>query len=157
MDYEIERFSRHCQASGRELAPGEAYYSVVVAEAGQVRRFDYAVDAWPGPPAGALGWWKSARTATESKRKGWAPNDVLLDFFEGLESQPENQDMRYVLALLLVRRRVLREEDQETDEQGRQVLVLACTRREATYRVVVKVPQPPRIDWIQNELARLLQ
>lgn len=157
MDYEIERFSRHCQATGRELAPGEAYYSAVVADGGQLRRFDYAADAWPGPPQGAIGWWKSQRTAEGPKRKSWAPNDVLLDFFESLEQQTENQDMRYVLALLLVRRRVLRCDDSETDAEGRQTLVLSSPRREATYRATVVTPTPTRVEWIQNELARLLQ
>ena len=157
MDYEIERFSRHCQATGRELAPGEAYYSAVVTEGGQLRRFDFAVDAWPGPPPGAIGWWRSQRMAAEPKRKSWAPNDVLLDFFERLEEQGENQDMRYVLALLLVRRRVLRHDDSETDAEGREVLILSSARRETTYRTPAAAPTPSRVEWIQNELARLLQ
>lgn len=157
MDYEIERFSRHCQATGRELAPGEAYYSAVVTDGGQIRRFDYAVDAWPGPPPGAIGWWKSQRTTAEPKRKSWAPNDVLLDFFESLEEQGENHDMRYVLALLLVRRRVLRHDDSQADAEGREVLILSSARRDTTYRAAVMAPTPPRVEWIQNELARLLQ
>jgi hypothetical protein len=157
MDFEIERFTRQCHATGRELGPGEAFFSVVVSEGSQVRRYDYAADAWPGPPDGAIGWWKSQRGAEETKRRHWAPNDVILDFFDRLEQQPENQDMRYVLALLLVRRRVLRSEESQKQDDGREVLVLSCPRRDATYHVPVIVPDEARAELIQNELARLLQ
>ena len=64
--------------------------------------------------------------------------------------------MRYVLALLLIRRRVVRLEETERDEQGREVSVLYCPRRETTYRVVVELPTDERTDEIQEELARLL-
>ena len=157
MDYELERFSRHCHLTGRELAAGESYYSAVVAEGGQLRRYDYAAEAWKGPPDGAIGWWKSQRVDSESKRKNWAPNEVLLDFFDRLEEQTENRDMRYVLALLLVRRRVMRLVETETDAEGHEVLVLSCPRRDATYRVPATAPDAARIEVIQNELARLLQ
>jgi len=86
----------------------------------------------------------------------WAPNEVILHFFEELGQQPARQDMRYVLALLLVRRRVLRLEEEEKNEQGQEVLVLYCPRREATYRVPAIVPDESRIQEIQEELARLL-
>jgi len=157
MDYEIERFTRHCHSTGRELAPGEWYYSVVVAEGAQLRRYDYALDAWPGPPPEAVGWWKSQRPSPESSRKHWAPNDVLLDFFDQLENQADKQDMRYMLALLLVRRRVFRQEETQPGPEGREVLVLYCPRREATYRVTAMMPDAVRAGQIQEELARLLQ
>ena len=85
-----------------------------------------------------------------------APNEMMLHFFEELQSHPEKEDMRYVLALLLVRRRVMRLEEQEYDEQGREVLVLYCPRRETTYRAPAAPPDQSRIDEIQEELAKLL-
>jgi hypothetical protein len=57
---------------------------------------------------------------------------------------------------LLVRRRVMRLEEEEHDDQGREVLVLYCPRRETTYRVPVVAPDESRINQIQDELARLL-
>jgi hypothetical protein len=156
MDYEVQRSARHCAASGREFAAGEEFYSVLLAEGAELRRCDYAVEAWQGPPPGAIGWWKSQVPAQNARRTAWAPNDVLLQFFDELADQPDKQDMRYVLALLLVRRRVMRlEEDQRGS--GGEVLVLFCPRRDATYEVPVIVPDQTRIEEIQGELARLLQ
>ena len=65
--------------------------------------------------------------------------------------------MRYVLALLLVRRRVMRLEDTERDEQGREVLVLYCPQRETTYKLLALAPEQQRADEIQQELGKLLE
>jgi hypothetical protein len=156
MDYELQRSARHCTASGREFAPGEEFYSVLLVEGAELRRYDYALDAWPGPPAGAIGWWKSQVPAANARRSPQAPNDVLLQFFDELAQQPDKQDMRYVLALLLVRRRVMRLEE-EQHASGGEVLLLHCPRRDANYEVPVSVPDPQRIDEIQQQLAQLLE
>jgi hypothetical protein len=157
MDYEVQRCTRHCAGNGRELGPGESFYSVLVAEGAALRRYDYSVEAWEGPPQQTIGWWKSQIPDRNATRKHWAPNDVMLQFFDELAGQPDKQDMRYVLALLLVRRRVMRLEENEKDEQGRETMVLYCPRRETTYKVPAVTPDQPRIDEIQQELARLLE
>ncbi len=156
MDYELQRCTRHCAASGRDLGPGETYYSVVREEGNELKRYDYAVEAWQGPPENALGWWKSQIPNVEAKRAQWAPNEVMLQFFEQLADQPERQDVRYVLALLLVRRRVMRVEEEERDDKGGESLVLYCPRRDANYRIMVVMPDETRINTIQEELTKLL-
>lgn len=157
MDYEIQRSTRHCTISGREFAPGETYYSVLVAEGVDLKRYDYSVEAWPGPPPEAVGWWKSQVPDQTAARKRWAPNEVMLQFWDELAEQPDRQDMRYVLTLFLVRRRVFRLEEEKHDAQDRESLVVYCPRREATYEVPAVTPEPARVDQIQAELAALLQ
>jgi hypothetical protein len=156
MDYDIQRFTRHCAASGRELAPGEEFYTALVADGAEVRRLDFAADAWSGPPDRCLGWWKSRVPMPDAKRPRLAPNDVLLEMFTGLAGIEEKADMRLVMALLLVRRRVLRLEKQETDDQGRETLVLFSPRDETTYHVAAVMPEASRAQEIQDELSRLL-
>ena len=81
-------------------------------------------------------------------------HDVLLELFCQLEAVPEKQDMRFVLALLLVRRRVLQvEESAAVDAKN---MALYCPRDESTYRVESSMPSEERIERIQDELARLL-
>ena len=132
LDYEIQRCTRRCAATDRELKDGETCYSVLVPEGGQVVRRDYSAEAWPGPPENAIGWWKSTVVDPHAGRPHWAPNDVMLNYFERLLEDPTAEDARYVLALLLVRRRVLRVEGHEQDAAGRDMLVLYCGRNEAS-------------------------
>ncbi len=157
MEYELQHGSRCCSASGREFAPGETYYSVLIDDGVELKRLDYAADAWPGPPENAVGWWKSEVPDRHAAKKHWAPNDVMLDFWDQLAEEPEKQDMRYVLTLLLIRRRVFRWEEEKFDPQGRQWVAVYCPRREATYQVLIVIPDPSRADRIQEELAALLR
>jgi hypothetical protein len=157
MDYEVQRSTRHCTTTGREFAPGETYFSVLMVEGADLKRYDYAADAWQGPPEESVGWWKSQIPDRTVSRKHWAPNDVMLQFWDELAEQPDKQDMRYVLTLLLIRRRVFRLEEETSNPAGQELLVVYCPRRETTYEVLAVSPEPPRIDQIQEELAALLQ
>ena len=157
LDYEIQRCSRRCSATDRELKDGETCYSVLMAEGGQVVRRDYSAESWQGPPEEAIGWWKSTVVDPNAGRPHWAPNDVMLNYFERLLEDPTAEDARYVLALLLVRRRVLRVERHERNPAGRDTLVLHCARNECDYRVTEMLPTPERAAAIQQQLAELLQ
>ncbi|MBI2824777.1 MAG: hypothetical protein HYX69_08830 [Planctomycetia bacterium] len=156
MDYDVQRFTRRCAATGRELAEGEEFYTALVADGAALRRLDYAASAWHGPPEGALGWWKSRVPSRDARRPRLAPNEVLLELFVNLEGIADKEDMRTVMALLLVRRRVLRLEDTETDDAGGEVMVLYAPREDATYRVKSVMPSDKRVQEIQDELSRLL-
>jgi hypothetical protein len=156
MEYDRAHCTRRCAATGRELRPGETFYSVLLAEGTNLVRHDYSAEAWQGAPEKAVGWWKSQLPAREGVRLHWAPNDVMLDLLEQLADDSVRADMRYVLALLLVRRRVCRLEETQHDQQGRETLVLFCPRREQEYRVSVATPDDKRTKEIQDELAQLL-
>ncbi len=157
MEYEIERSAKSCTATGREFAPGETFYSALIAEGAELKRCDYSTEAWQGPPPGTVGWWKSQMPQQHARRAYWAPNDVLLNFFDELADQPDKQDMRFVLALLLVRRRVLRMEEKRRDEAGPERLMLYCPRRDSQYEVSAVAPDPERVEQIQQVLAKLLE
>lgn len=154
-DFEVQRCTRRCAASERDLEPGETFYSVLVAQEADVARLDYSVAAWQGAPENALGWWKSQMPSADARKLNWAPNDVMLHYFEQLEGQEEKADVRYVLTLLMIRRRILRLEDTEYDEQV-ECMVVYCPRKESEFRVAVVAPEEARIVEIQDELSQLL-
>lgn len=157
MEYDVQHCMRHCSTTGREFAPGDEYYSALVAEGDELKRFDYAPEAWSGPPETAVGWWKSHLPQRNVAKKRWAPNDVMLDFWDSLADDLDKRDMRYVLTLLLVRRRVFRLEEEQRDPNGVEVLVVHCPRRDTTYEIQAITPDQTRIEQIQDELAALLQ
>jgi hypothetical protein len=156
-EFEVQRCTRHCAETGREFVPGEAYYSALIEQGSDIVRRDFSAEAWHGPPEGTLGWWKSRLPEPNAHKLHWAPSDVMLHYFEQLESVADKQDVRYVLALLMIRRRIVRLEQSETDEHGRETLVVYCPRNESEYRVTVVTPGEQRVNEIQEELARLLQ
>ncbi len=156
LDYDVQRCTRRCAATDRELKPGDPCYSTLVPRGAHVVRLDYAEAAWPGPSEQSLGWWRSRVPDGGKERVAWAPNDVMLDYFAYLADRPDKADVRYVLALLLIRRRVIRLENTLVDAAGEETLVVVCPRDESESRLVAVMPDEPRIAEIQAELSKLL-
>lgn len=157
LDFEVHRSSRRCAASDRELKPGELFYSVLVPQGGTVTRLDYSREAWTGPPDQAIGWWQARVPDQHAPRIQWAPNTVMLQYFEQLIATPDQQGAAYVLALLLIRRRILRQEEVETDDQGQEWLKVFSPRSETHYRIPAVLPEPEQAQRIQDTIVNLLQ
>tara|TARA_Y100001934_G_C12038413_1_gene624833 strand:+ start:127 stop:609 length:483 start_codon:yes stop_codon:yes gene_type:complete len=156
VDFQIQRCTRRCSVTEKEFKPGEIFYSVLISDGAAIIRQDFSKDAWEGAPEDSVGWWQSCMPAVTGKKMGWAPNDVMLEFFHELADKPEKSDLRYVLTLLLIRRRVMRLEETKSEEDSQEKLVVYCSRREETYHVPVTHPDPARSREIQDELANLL-
>ena len=79
---------------------------------------------------------------------------------EQLDGRPEDAALRYLLALQLVRRRVLRIVDRPTGDAGDRPagdeLLLACRKRETEYRVPVVPPGQAAAAGIEERLSALL-
>ncbi|MEN1681929.1 MAG: hypothetical protein AAGJ46_20295 [Planctomycetota bacterium] len=171
IEFEVQRSTRRCAATDRPLAPGEQCFSVLRRESGEVRRVDYSRDAWRAErleslTADAIGWWKS-RVPSGSSGPKLAPTDVLLRLFDDWADDPHRQDARYVLALLLVRRRVFRmvdtpvglgdlDESHEPSPDPEPLLRVECPTRGESYELPVAPPGPERVKAIQAQLHELL-
>ncbi len=122
-DYSISKSTRRCAVSGRSLAPDESYFSMIVAEGDDVTRIDIAASDWQGPSEVAIGWWRNKMPSAAARKLRPAPNAVLLDTLSDLLERPGKSELAYLLALLLVRRRVLQEEQGflREDDDAREV------------------------------------
>jgi hypothetical protein len=137
IDYQIQPSSRRCFLTGRELQAGERCYSVLLDENGKLVRRDYSPEAWQGPPPEAFSFWAGRIPLPQGRRRPVFDDDVLLDCFHRLEGQPEpgRVKLRYVLGLMLLRRKRFRFEETR-QEEGHEVLVLRCTRT-GTHHLVI--------------------
>ncbi len=136
-EYQIQPNSRRCTVTGRELKPGEKVFSVLLEEGGKLIRRDYAVEAWQGPPPEAFSFWAGRVLAPDTKKRAPIDDELLFDCFQRLENQTEASRIRfrYVVALLLMRRKRFRFEEAKK-ENGQELLCLRCTRTGAKHRVL---------------------
>jgi hypothetical protein len=125
-DYEIQGPTRMCAATGRELKPGDRFCAVLAERDGRFVRTDYAASNWPGPPADALAHWSGRVPTTDRPQKPVVNDELLMDCLTRLDgaTEPGQIRFRYVVALLLMRRKRLKFEDAKRDAEGRDVLVL---------------------------------
>lgn len=111
-DWEVDRPSGRCVRSGRVLSEGEEFYAVLFDRGDRLERVDYSLESWTGPPEGAFCFWRSRVPVREKKRQVWVDNDVLANLFVRLADEGNEQKVsfRFVLALLLMRKRLLKYE-----------------------------------------------
>ena len=85
----------------------------------------------------------------------WAPDDVMLHYFQETEDKSDEQDVRYLLTLLFVRRRLFKLVDTVQEETG-EALLVSCSRNESEYTVPVVEVAPERAVEIQVLLSKLM-
>ena len=155
-DFEVRSCRRVCCSTGRDLAAGDAYFSVLQMIDGKAERYDYCAEAWQGPPAENIGWWRS-RVPQLGDQPRLAPAEVLLNLFVALAQQPQDSQFRYVLGLMLVRKRLLRHDGVSRDELGNEVLGLFATKRNEQFELLVDEPDSPeQVEQIQRRMIALL-
>ena len=114
-EYKVSRCTRKCYALDRPLGEGEWYYSVVLEDGEEFERRDYSAESWQGPPDGAIGWWKNRMPRADEKKLVLAPPEVLIDLVRQMEQFPERAKSRYLLALMLMRKKLLRPAESSAD------------------------------------------
>ncbi|MDR1611682.1 MAG: hypothetical protein LBT97_02735 [Planctomycetota bacterium] len=125
--WRIGKGKRVCFASGEEIAPGESFYSALVEDGDDFQRRDYAADAWKDVDKSVLfSYWKNKPLPEKdgpAKRK--IDYDRLLVLFDDLAGAPEPRRklIRYVLALILSRRRILRLDATRRTPEGEALVV----------------------------------
>jgi hypothetical protein len=156
-NYQFHGPARVCSASGRELHAGEKVYSLLRDEAGQFVRTDYAADAWSGPSPGAVAWWAARIPEAGRLTKPTINDDVLVDCFEHLADTPDpaRQKFRYVVALLLMRRKRFKFEDARKRDE-RESLVVRDVRSGRRYEFDDPQLTEPEMDAVRDEVFRVL-
>ena len=158
-EYEIQGPARVCAATGRELKPGDRFFAALTEAGGKLVRADYAADAWPGPPPGAVAYWAGKVPAAGHRPKKPPINDeLLLDCFDRLKASadPDGLNFRYVAALLLMRRKRFKFEDAARDEAGRDVLIVRDARGGAVHHVTDPRLTDEQVATVQTEVFRVL-
>jgi hypothetical protein len=153
-EYDIGRFTRRCWRLDRPLEPGEAYYSALVDEQGQLTRRDFSEAGWQGPPEHCIGWWRNRLPPATSTRLRLAPHSVLIGLLQQMVVQSGQQELSYLLALLLIRRRALRVK--QTDAQRPDVLLLEVPIEGSTIEIPACQIAPERHETLQRQLVDLL-
>lgn len=156
-EYKVARCTRQCHAQRRPLREGEVYYSVVLEAGDEYARQDYSAESWQGPPEGAIGWWKSRMPSADDKKMVLAPPEVLIDLLRQMERFPAKAKSRYLLALMLMRRKLVRPitcDDESADDEG--TLRLEVVVDGSTIDVPVCKVARSESDSLREELNELL-
>lgn len=127
--YDVEKPSGLCAATGEALVSGAACYSALVdippderepGDALGMRRVDVSAAAWEEGhrPEHLFSFWKTAFPEPHAKKKTFVDDAVLLNLLRRLEeaTEPQRLAFRYVVALILMRKKLLRYDGSDTQD-----------------------------------------
>lgn len=157
-DWEISKATGRCTATGREFAEGEVYFAALLETPEGFERRDCAADAWTGPPEGCFCYWRARVPVREKKPRTISIDSAMLThLFLRLEDEESEmrQQFRFVLALLLMRKRLLKFE--ETVRDGEQEYwQLRLVTEQSVHRVLNPHLTDDQVDRLGAQLTALL-
>jgi hypothetical protein len=157
VQWEVAKSQGTCIKTGRTFAEGDEYYAVLIDTPEGFVRQDYAPDAWTEPPAEAYCFWKTRVPRKEEKKKLIVDNTVLIEFFERLaeDQEPAKQQFRFVLALMLMRKRLLRYV-KSANVDGVETWTMLLTRDDSVLEVVNPHLGDEEIESVSEQLTAIL-
>jgi len=109
-EWDINRPLGECCGTGRSIEAGQEYVGALVeTDEGLVRR-DFCREYWDQEKPEVFCYWRTRLPDPEEKKPMFIDDDMLMAFFERLaeESEQEKVNFRFVLAMILMRKRRLK-------------------------------------------------
>ena len=165
-EWKIAKPSASCSACGATFAApeGEAapnYFSALLQKPEGLQRQDFCQNCFKDKrPADVYYFWKAVPPSPENiaRRAPVVDVEYVLDFFKRLDGDPSPQRIafRYILALMLSRKKLLVAEGKGGSENGMDVQLFREKRGGGTHRVLAPELNQDEIAAVSAELGALL-
>ncbi len=127
--YSVAKPTGVCASSGQPIDQGDVYVATLAERQGEegFARYDYSLDAWErgDRPARLIGFWRARQPDANEKPKPFIDDASLQELFEQLEGtdEPTKQSFRFLLGLVLMRKRLIRQVGR-TKHNGTKILLV---------------------------------
>jgi hypothetical protein len=161
-EFNIARSSGCCLLCDKELQPGENYTATLREADEDFFREDFCLNCWQGQKdqvgSDVFGIWLSEVPQPRQKKKLLVDNEVLLNFFRRLEDtqDPQRIRFRYVLTLILMRKKILSYEGCKTSE-GVETWQMRHRGTSDTYQVIDPKLTEDEISSLSEQLNDILE
>ena len=157
--WKLGRRQGACVRCEHVFEDGEAHYSHLFVEGAELGRRDICAACWPGVELGPeQPWWRARR---KERRTGGVQVDLgLLEQLFLLSAGAEVErllELRYLIALLLLRKRRLLLGRVRRGDDGAEWLLLRRPRHQEELAVRVFDFEPERMEGLRRDLERLLE
>jgi len=158
MDWEIGRPGRCCAGCEHVFQEEEDVYSGLYDEQTQFARRDYCPACWDKQDKPKVySHWKTRLPKRDEQPKRFVDDDVLIGFFTRLEGEEEplKVNFRYVLALLLIRKKMFKFKTVRRDG-AKEWLVLYDRREDRDCDVLNPNLTEEQVTQVTEECGKLL-
>lgn len=156
--YDVPRPAGHCAVTGRKIEAGEKFFAGIRETPEGIERVDVSPEAWDGfDRTGVLAFWQTVMPAHEEKKKVFVDDEVLCTLFERLAdaTEPVKVNFRFVLGLILMRKRLVVYEDGK-NENGRDVWVVRMKGKDERLTLVDPKLDEQQVTEVSQQLGEIL-
>lgn len=156
--YEVSRPQGICHVSGNPIHPDEKFMAALRETPAGFERVDVSLGCWEQfDRKDVIAFWQTAMPRHEQKKKVFVDDAVLCELFERLGSatEPNKLSFRFVLGLILMRKRLLVYENTR-NEEGRDIWSVRQKGREEKLDLVdPKLDEQQMMD-VSKQLSEIL-
>ncbi len=157
-EWEIDKPLGHCYGTGRKIEYGEEYLGALVETEQGLTRRDFCADYWQSQKPDVFCYWKTKLPQPGQKKTRFVDDDMLMAFFYRLaeETEQEKINFRFVLTLVLMRKRRLKYDSSIIDGDI-EVWRLRVTGEKQTVDVINPHLDEAQIEQLSSQIGQILQ
>ena len=157
-DWTIHKPLGECSGSGRQIEPGEEYFGALVETEQGLERRDYGAEYWEKEKPEVFCFWKTKLADPNEKKELFVSDEMLMAFFERLanETDPEKVNFRFVLALVLMRKRRLKYDATKMDGD-KEIWCLRVVGQKEPVEVANPHLDEAQIELLTSQVGQILQ
>jgi hypothetical protein len=157
-EWEIKKTLGQCTGTGREFEIGEDYFAALVEGEEGLERQDFSFDYWNEAKPQVYCFWKTRMPNPDVKKKLLVDDEMLMSFFDRLaeETDQEKINFRFVLTLILMRKRKLKYDSCEMAD-GEEVWTVKVTGQDRSEKVINPHLTEDQIEGLTSQMGQILQ
>ena len=157
-EWEINKPLGQCYGTGETIEYGQEYFGALVETDEGLQRRDFCADYWDSQKPDVFCYWKTKLPQPGQKKQLFVDDQMLMAFFERLEKETEREkiDFRFVLALILMRKRILKY-DETRIEDDKEIWRLRIVGDKQTVEVVNPHLDEEQIERLSSQIGEILQ
>jgi len=157
-EWEVSKPLGQCSGTGKKIEYGEEYFAALVETEQGLQRRDFCVDYWQQNKPAVFCYWKTKLPDPGRKKQIFVDDEMLMAFFERLEKETEQEriNFRFVLMLVLMRKRRLKYDSSRT-EDGREIWRLRVVGENQFIDVINPHLDQQQIEQLSSQIGEILQ
>lgn len=157
-DWEIKKTLGQCSGTDKKLEVGEEYFAALVETPEGFERRDFSAEFWQAEEPAVYCYWKTRMAGSQRKKQLFVDDRMLMTFFERLaeETDVEKVNFRFVLTLILMRKRILKYDSSEVKD-GSEIWILRVTGENRSVNVVNPHLTEDQVVELSSQIGEILQ
>jgi hypothetical protein len=156
--YDVAKPLGKCALTEKPIAVGEKFMAALRETLSGFERLDISLDAWPQfDRKDIVAFWQATMPALEQKKKIFVDDEVLCDLFERLKEtvEPPKLNFRFVLGLILMRKKMLIYDESRT-EDGKDIWVVHFKGRDDKLDLTNPKLDEAQVAEVSQQLGQIL-